>query len=138
MGQERRSRWLRLGVMVRLVLVLSSVEPNSLFVWGSNLMAKLHITEFSAIPLAPDGKPLWLANISRKVAQQVVTYTTTTQSQAFKARTSFIRVYSDAKAFLQFSSDPVATIADMPLAANSPEYFAVDRGDKVAAYDGSS
>ena len=102
-------------------------------------MAILYITEFELIPLAPNGETLWLANMSQIVAQQTVTYTTTTPSAtAFNSRTSFVRLYSDEKAHLNFGSTPIATVEDAPIAADSPEYFGVNPGDKVAAYDGTS
>lgn len=101
-------------------------------------MANLHITELTEIPVAPDGTPLWIADMSRIVAEQVVVYTTSSVSQAFNASTRFIRLYSDAKVFLHFADNPVATNQNTPMAADSPEYFAVSPGSKVAAYDGSS
>ena len=101
-------------------------------------MANLHITEFSAIPKAPDGKPLFIAAMSSIVTTQVVSFTTTTKSAAFKSRTSFIRVYTDTKAFLEFGSDPTATNQSIPIGSNAPEYFAVKSGKKLAVHDGTS
>ncbi len=102
-------------------------------------MATLHITEFSSIPSAPDGETLWIANLSLVVAHQTVTFTSSQPSLAFKKRTSFVRVYSDAKAHLKVDADnPVATNKHTPIAPNSPEYFGVSPGHKVAVYDGTS
>lgn len=99
-------------------------------------MAKLHITELTEIPLAPDGTPLWIADMSRIVVEQVVVYSANAVSQAFDASTRFVRLFSDAKVFLHFAGSPVATNQNIPMAADSPEYFAVSPGSKVAAYDG--
>ena len=97
-------------------------------------MATLHITEFSAIPAAPDGETLWIANLSLVVAHQIVTFTTSTPSLAFKKRTSFVRLFSDVKAHVKVDADnPVATVSHTPIAPNSPEYFGVSPGHKVAA-----
>ena len=101
-------------------------------------MAELHITEFELNSADISGESLWIGNMSQVVAQQVVTFTTTTQSVAFNKRTSFIRAYADAKAHLKFSPDPFATDQNTPIAPNSPEYFGVSPGDKIAAYDGTS
>ena len=99
-------------------------------------MAKLHILELEFIPIAPDGTPLWIADVSRIVAQQVVTFSSTTQSASFNAKTSFVRVYSDAKAHLKFDDNPTATNQHIPIAAETPEYFAVSPGSKVAVVTG--
>lgn len=101
-------------------------------------MSSLHIAEFAYIPEAPDGTPLWLPNMSQVLAQQVVSFTTSTASVAFNSSTHFIRVYSDAKVFLDFGGTPEATAQKIPLAADAPEYFAVSPGSKLAAYDGTS
>jgi len=101
-------------------------------------MSSLHITELSYVPEAPDGTPLWIADMSQVLAQQVVTFTTSTASAAFNSNTRFIRVYSDAKVFLDFGAAPVATNEKIPVAADAPEYFAVNPGSKLAAYDGTS
>ena len=101
-------------------------------------MAELHITEFELIPLAPDGQTLWLGNLSQVVAQQIVTFTTSVQSVVFNARTSHVRAYVDQKAHLKVGPDPTATDQHTPIAPNSPEYFGVSPGDKIAAYDGTS
>ena len=102
-------------------------------------MATLHITEFSAIPAAPDGETLWIANLSLVVAHQTVTFSTSVPSAAFKKRTSFVRLYSDAKAHFKVDADnPVATNQHTPIAPNSPEYFGVSPDHKLAVYDGTS
>ena len=102
-------------------------------------MAELHITEFELNSIAPDGESLWIGNLSQIVTQQVVTFASSTQSNAFNKRTSFVRLYADQKAFLKIDADnPVAKVEHTPIAPNSPEYFGVSPGDKLAVYDGTS
>lgn len=45
-----------------------------------------------------------------------------------------VRLYSDADCFVAIGADPTAVSsgASLPLAANSPEYFDIDPGDKIA------
>ena len=99
-------------------------------------MATLHITEYTRLASVRPGG-------SAPVAQepgvtQLVTYTTTTASNAFAADTRFIRVIASAKAHLLFGVSPTAAASDPYIAADAPEYFGVKPSDQVAAYDGSS
>ena len=43
-----------------------------------------------------------------------------------------VRVHADAICSIKFGSAPVATTANMRLAANQTEYFQVSPGDKVS------
>ena len=45
---------------------------------------------------------------------------------------------ADADAFLVFGASPTATASGMFLPGNTVEYFGVEAGQKVAAYDGTS
>lgn len=48
-----------------------------------------------------------------------------------------IRVVAiDAAAFIEFGEDPTASATDMILPANTPEYFRVNYGEKIAIYGG--
>jgi len=70
---------------------------------------------------------------------QAVTYTTSTASAAFQSDTVMVRISCDAEAFLDFGSAPVGTTAKgINVQANTPEFFGVAAGQKVAAYDGIS
>ena len=89
-------------------------------------MAKLWITEFDAMPQAPLGK-------LPPVAEQVVTFTTTTQSSALNANTRFVRVMSDADCHIVSAANPTATTSGMKLSAGVAEYFGVIAGNKLAA-----
>jgi len=78
------------------------------------------------------------------VAQQKVTFTTSTASNEFNASTRMIRVKAvDSETHLEFSnpgdSDPTADgDSAIHLDAGDSEYFAVKAGGKVAAYNGTS
>lgn len=94
-------------------------------------MATLYITEFQEVAKA--GSDNLLMGQCPPVAQQTVTFTTSTQSAAFNAKTRFIRVYSSADAMIEFGSNPTATTSKMPIKAGVPEYFGVNPAEKVAA-----
>ena len=104
-------------------------------------MAKLYITEYSGVVSASgipgrsdEGLPVALEPGS----DQVVTYTTSTASTAFDDDTNYIRVISDSVAHISFGASPSATVNSKFIPANAAEYFGVQPGDKIAAYDGSS
>ena len=71
-------------------------------------------------------------------SSQLFSYTTSTASAAFAADTNIVRIISDADVFLEFGAAPTALATAIKLPANTVEYFAVNPGDKVAAYDGTS
>lgn len=100
-------------------------------------MATLHITEFESLPVDGNGNVLHIAKMPAHT-QPIVSYTTSTQSAAFSARTRFIRVIASAAAHLEFGDNPKAVVGDMWIPASTPEFFAVKGGHKLAAYDGSS
>lgn len=70
---------------------------------------------------------------------QNVTFTTSTQSSAFASTTNFISVRADtAAAYISVGSNPTATANSWKIAADTVFDFAVNPGDKIAFYDGSS
>lgn len=100
-------------------------------------MASAFITEYSEIAEQPSGKDVPVGG--RIVDTQEVIFTTNQESVAFASHTRFVRVVTDAKAHLKFGSgNPVATASDPFVPSNTPEYFGVDGGSKIAFYDGSS
>lgn len=72
------------------------------------------------------------------VADQKVTYTTSTQSSAFNDDTRYIRLAPTADCFVLFGSSPTALATSQKLFAGSEYFRMVVAGDKVAIYDGSS
>lgn len=103
-------------------------------------MATLRITEFPSLGFAGSQVGLTPSN-----AEQVITYTTSTQSSAFQvdrpagAGTKLVRLYAVDDAYIVFGASPTATTAaGMFLAAGTTEYFSVTPGHKLAVYDGVS
>lgn len=91
-------------------------------------MAKLYVTEYTGV--GPDG----IAN-EPELTTQVVTFTTTTQSAAFSASTSLVRIHTDAICSILFGTNPTATTSTKRMVAGQTEYFRVplNKAYKVAA-----
>lgn len=100
-------------------------------------MAVLQITEFSALYTDSRGVILPIGKMP-PVASQAVTFSTSAPSAAFRPGTKFVRLIADATAHVAFGESPTATADSLWMPPDTPEYFAVDGGGKVAAYDGSS
>jgi hypothetical protein len=78
-------------------------------------------------------------NPMKPAGDQVVAYTgTAAASAAFGAVTTCVRLYSTTNCFVAFGAAPVAVVTNMPLYANSPEYFMVQPGSKVSAIQASA
>lgn len=58
------------------------------------------------------------------------------QSSAFNAQTTFIRLWCNAQASILFGTNPTAANTNAPIAANTPEYFAVpvNQGYKISVH----
>lgn len=95
-------------------------------------MATLWITEFSVEAASGFGSKLPAAKLPA-LAEQAVTFTTSTPSAAFASGTTFIRVQASAACYLKVGANPTATASNMPLAGGVAEYFGVKEGDKIAA-----
>lgn len=93
-------------------------------------MAKAYVTELTALATRVS-MPTPIAQMP-PIAEQTVTFTTTTQSNAFGATTRFIRVHTDAICSIAIGSNPTATTSTMRLPADTIEYFGVSAGDKIA------
>lgn len=100
-------------------------------------MASMYISEYEDI--GKDGKG-WRAQmpLEPSVTTQKVTFTTAAASAAFNDNTSYICVHLDADGHVTFGIAPTATVSHKKLIANTDYYFAVIKGQKVSAYDGSS
>ena len=94
-------------------------------------MAKLYITEFSALPIDLNLATPQLAKLPG-LADQVVTYSSSTQSAAFSGSTRFIRIHTDSDCHIQVSINPTASSGNAKLIAGQTEYFGVSPGDKLA------
>ncbi len=96
-------------------------------------MSTMYISEYEELASSENG--MVQAGREPAVVVQKATFTGTAgASAAFNARTKFIRVSCDAAAFLSFGVAPTAvTATDLPVQANTPEYFGVIPGQKVSA-----
>lgn len=101
-------------------------------------MSNLSITEYSGVGESLTGIKIQ-AGKEPAVTTQNVSYTTTsTQSSAFNASTRVVRIVADAASRVLFGSNPTATAGGTTLIpANTPEYFSVNAGDKVAVIEAS-
>lgn len=92
-------------------------------------MAKLYITEFGGAGY--NGFPAALA--PQLVDQTPVAIGgSSTQSAAFDAATTIVRLHTDAICSISFGTNPTASANTMRMAANQTEYFQVKFGHKVA------
>ena len=78
------------------------------------------------------------AQVMKPAASQLFSFTTSTQSAAFDEATRLVRVIADADVILEFGVNPTALATGIKVPAGTVEYFEVNPGDKVAAYDGTS
>lgn len=96
-------------------------------------MAILFITEFRGV--AASGAAVTQAPMVPPVAEQRVTFTSSTASAAFDENTAIVGIMADADCHIAWGSDPTATTANMKIPANNLLYFGVrpGKGDKIAA-----
>jgi hypothetical protein len=102
-------------------------------------MATLYVTEFATVGQA--GSPPWgLENAPTQVGhwdgniieQTVAIAAGHAESAAFNARTTLIRVSTDAVCSIVIGTTPVAAATSARMAANTVEYFGVRPGDKIS------
>ncbi len=99
-------------------------------------MANVYVTEYAA--LARDGFNFHIAaGLEPAIAEQKVTFTTTTQSNAFNEQTRFVMVHVDAICHVAFGDNPTATTGAHRLAANETRFYGVRPGQKIAFVTGS-
>ncbi len=98
------------------------------------MAGKLYITEYENVLQINGVSPIAL---EPALATQVVSYSTSTQSAAFNARTRFVRLHTDAICSIEFGTNPTATTSTRRMAAGQTEYFAVppNASYEVAAID---
>ncbi len=71
---------------------------------------------------------------------QVKAYTGTAGviDNAIGAGTNVVRVFCTTAAYIAFGTAPTATTSDIPVPANTPEYFLISPGHKVSAVQSAS
>ena len=104
-------------------------------------MATLNITEYANIGHTYGSEKVLVGQEPSERSQNV-TFTSSAQSLTLRAKTRFVRVVSDADAYLKFGVDPTAVATDTRIEANVAEYFGIEpirnKDFKIAAYDGTS
>lgn len=97
-------------------------------------MTTLYVTEFSNLNLSSNPQQI---PVQPPVAEQTVTFTTTTQSSAFNTSTNLVRIQPTGICSISFGTNPTATTSKMRMTAGSEAYFVVPQGQsyKVAAVD---
>ncbi len=97
-------------------------------------MAKLHITEFTA--LAQDGAAfpavMQLPPMPPLAEQTVDIGASSAASSAFNAATRFVCLTPKADCHIQIGAAPTATTSLLPLTSGQAYYFGVTPGHKVA------
>jgi hypothetical protein len=104
-------------------------------------MATLYVSEYASLAQAVVGGASFpQVPMQPALAEQAFVFTTTTQSAAFNAQTTVVRLHTDAICGVTFGTNPTATVAgagvgSSRMAANQTEYHAVPKGRafKVAA-----
>lgn len=95
-------------------------------------MATLYIAEFSDLQKSASSGPEQVAAAPPIVEQTVAIGGASAPCAAFSGNTRMIRVHADAICSIAFGKAPVASAANMRLAADQTEYFGVNAGDKIA------
>lgn len=96
-------------------------------------MAKLWITELSALAQGANYQDAPVGQYPAVVNQTPLTLGATQQSAAFGATTRFVRLRADGAChFVVGTGSFSATVNDTPLDANAAEYIGVKPGDKLA------
>lgn len=100
-------------------------------------MSKLFIVEFESLakPLRDVDRTPAEAQVGQLPALAVQTLDiggASVVSNAFNAKTRFIRLSADIACMIKVDTAPTATTSDVPLYANLPEYFGVSPGQKIA------
>lgn len=94
-------------------------------------MATLYVAEFGS--LGDTAQSVAQIGQAPPVAEQALAIGgASVPSAAFNNDTQLVRIHADAICSIAFGTAPVATTANMRLAAGQTEYFGVVRGQKVA------
>jgi hypothetical protein len=100
-------------------------------------MATLYITEFTMAMSTIGTTKAPILPQPPNFEQTVTISATAAQSGAFDEDTNCIRVIADAACSILIGANPVATAANMRLAANVPEYFGVPNSFKLSVITNS-
>lgn len=101
-------------------------------------MTWLYITEFAEMQIGPAGRVGQIALQPPLAEQAIGNAGGNTQSNAFNAKTRFVRLHTDSICAIEFGTNPTAVAAGATgtarMAANQTDYYAVPLGQsfKVA------
>jgi hypothetical protein len=99
-------------------------------------MATAFVTEYFRLSKDANGGRVAAGKEPANTTQSI-TFSSSTQSAAFQASTSVIRIWVSSQAHVKVGANPTADANDTPLSAKNPEYFGVNPGDKIAIFEGS-
>lgn len=100
-------------------------------------MATMYIAEYEKLATDINGFTIQAGQEPAVAEQTVTTSGVTAVSAAFNDRTRFVRIVSTGIEHLKFGSAPTATTSNaVKIEADTPEFFGVIKGDKVAAING--
>ena len=100
-------------------------------------MAVLYVTEYATIAIMQAGRVTQVPQEPPLVEQAIAITGTSSQTAAFNAKTSLVRVHSDAICGVTIGTNPTATVSSGGLgsgrfAANQTEFRGVSTGMKAA------
>lgn len=118
---------------MKITRIIAAMAFALLLSQGSSFAAKLYISEYVGLGSAPNNDRPQVAKEPAVVDQAPIDFTGgATPSIAFGASTNYVRIICDVQCSVKFGPAPVATNANKPLAAMTPEYFGVNPGDKIS------
>jgi hypothetical protein len=94
-------------------------------------MAILYIAEFANIG-RDQGQGVQVAPLAPLAEQTVAIGGASTQGVSFGIYTNFVRLCSDSVCSIAVGANPTASSVNLRLPANTPEYFQVTPGQKLA------
>lgn len=93
-------------------------------------MPNLWIHEYQTLSARPSDAPI--VPLDRLLDEQVVPFTTHTESIPLTNNTYVVRLMADADCHVSAGPAPVATTTSVPLKAGQPEYFSVNPGALIS------
>jgi len=99
-------------------------------------MPRMWITEYRS--LSTDGHGHVIPLPLEPSRTQAVDFGNATLSEPFRPETAYVRLISNADAYVEFGEAPVATARSEFIPARSEAFRRVGRGHRISAYDGMS
>lgn len=96
-------------------------------------MATLEIAQFTG---AQNDNQIQVAKSQNGI--QKLTYTSNAESSAMNEDTKMVRLISDAAVYLTFNGAAATVANGIRLPADTVEYFGVEKGQTINAYDGTT